>query len=188
MSEHVSRRDALVRMTLTSALAGVPAEAAQHAHQAVAAEKKDGPYKVKAFTAHEYRTLISLAELIMPGALNAGAPEFIDILSSANGELAAIFTGGLLWLDNQTRRRYGAPFVDTKPEQQVELLDLMAYRKNDSPELGPGIHFFDWARRMTVDAYFTSKSGVEALGYKGNVAQAQFEVPKEAIDHALKEK
>ena len=39
---------------------------------------------------------------------------------------------------------------------------------------------------MTVDAFYTSAAGVEALGYKGNVGMSKFEVPQEAIDYAVK--
>jgi predicted Fe-Mo cluster-binding NifX family protein len=65
-------------------------------------------------------------------------------------------------------------------------LNLIAYRKNESQELGPGIEFFEWARRMVVDAYYTSPIGIKAIGYMGNTAVAKFEVPQEAIDYAVK--
>ena len=63
---------------------------------------------------------------------------------------------------------------------------MIAYRKNESPDLGPGIRFFDLARRMIVDAFYTSAAGIAALGYKGNTAVSKFEVPAEAIEYALK--
>ena len=66
------------------------------------------------------------------------------------------------------------------------MLDLIAYRKNDSPELGPGIHFFNWVRNMTVDAFYTSKVGMDDLGFMGNGAMAEFSVPVEAIEYAVK--
>jgi gluconate 2-dehydrogenase gamma chain len=66
------------------------------------------------------------------------------------------------------------------------MLDLIAYRKNDTPELGPGIAFFTWVRNMTVDAFYTSKAGMDDLGYMGNSAMSEFHVPAEAIDYALK--
>jgi hypothetical protein len=66
------------------------------------------------------------------------------------------------------------------------MLDLIAYRKNASPELNPGIEFFSWARRMVVDGYYTSPIGIEDLGYMGNKAMSEFSVPKEALDYALK--
>jgi hypothetical protein len=58
-----------------------------------------------------------------------------------------MFTGGIAWLDREMLRRYSKDFLTADHEQQTEMLDLIAYRKNNSPELGPGIRFFDWARR-----------------------------------------
>src|SRR5512147_2102288 len=87
----------------------------------------------KCFNAHEYATLRRLADLILPGAQEAAG--FIDFLAAANTELAAIFTGGLSWLDAQMQRRYQHDFLSAAPPQQTALLDLIAYQKNDSPEL-----------------------------------------------------
>ena len=69
------------------------------------------------------------------------------------------------------------------------LADELVYpllRKNASPELNPGIEFFSWVRRMVADAYYTSPIGIKELGYRGNSAMTEFQVPKEAIDYALK--
>lgn len=188
----VSRRD-LLRITLTTlGVSVVNAEAAQHVHQAVAEVKKTGAYKPKFFTEHEYKTLEKLADLIIPadehspGALAGGAPEFIDFLSSQSPELAEIYTGGLAWLDHQMNKTYSASFVAATPDQQTAMLDLIAYRKNDSPELGPGIQFFNWVRNMTVDAFYTSKVGMDDLGYMGNGAMSEFHVPAEAVEYAVK--
>ena len=56
---------------------------------------------------------------------------------------------------------------------------------NDSPELGPGIRFFDWVRKMTVDACYTSEIGIKDLDHRGNAALEKFEVPEEAIRHVF---
>ena len=120
------------------------------------------------------------------GALAAGAPEFIDFLSSQSKELAVIYTGGLAWLDHEMMKRYSASFVAATPDQQTAMLDLIAYRKNDSPELGPGIRFFTWVRNMVVDAFYTSKVGMDDLGFMGNGAMSEFSVPVAAIEYAVK--
>src|SRR5438094_79340 len=117
MSE--TRREALYTIgavTLTTlGVNVVSAQTAQHVHQSVAEEKKSAPYKPKRFTASEYKTLQRLTDLIIPaddrspGALTAGAPEFIDFLASQSKELADIYTGGIAWLDHEMKRRHGAP-------------------------------------------------------------------------------
>jgi hypothetical protein len=193
--DNVSRREALKAIgasaVLTASGAGVlPVEAAQHVHREAAA--RTGPYKPKALNAQEYKSLRRLAEMIIPpdekskGALEAGAPEFIDLLCANNAELKEIYTGGLGWLDREMKRRHGALFADARPEQQTAMLDLIAYRKNDSPALAPGIRFFTWTRNMVVDAFYTSKIGFDDLGFMGNGAMAEFKVPREAIDYAVK--
>jgi hypothetical protein len=191
--ENPSRRDLLRNVALSATLGGVTAEAAQHVHTAAADEKKaTGVYAPKLFNAHEYKTMQRLADLIIPadevskGALDSGACEFIDLLSSQNPDMAYIYTGGIAWLDRQMQKRYRSDFVDAKPEQQTAMLDLIAYRKNDSPELGPGIQFFDWARKMVADAFYTSPVGIKDLGFVGNVGMAKFEVPAAAIEYAVK--
>ncbi len=192
MSE-ITRRG-LVQVALATATGA--AASAQHVHQMVADSKaaNNGVYKRKALNDHEYATMQKLADLIVPAddvspaANESGACEFIDLLCSNNQELLAIYTGGLAWLDHQMEQRYGANFLNAKPEQQTAMLDLIAYRKNadTAPELGAGIKFFEWARTMVVDAFYTSKVGIKDVGFMGNKGMAKFEIPQEAIDYALK--
>ncbi len=177
-------------LVLTAAGSGVLSPAlAQHVHAEIAAVKSlsGGPnYVPKKFTPHNFLTLKKLGDIIIPGASEAGAAEFIDFLSSHNAELAAIFNGGFGWLDNYMQKTYGADFLSATPGQQTELLDKLAYEKNRTPETAPGVHFWTWARNMVVDAYYTSPAGVKDLGYMGNGAMKVFSVPQEAVDYAIK--
>jgi len=201
MSERAeySRRDLLRRISGVMSLAAagemvLPAQEAQHVHQAVAEDKaaQKGTYQPKALTAHEYATLERLSGLILPadehspGAIEAGAAAFIDFLCAASDEMLAIYTGGIAWLDDTMRRRGdGQDFLHASAAQQTALLDLIAWRKNASPELNPGIHFFSWARKMVADAYYTSPIVIKDLGYMGNSAMASFSVPREAVDYVM---
>jgi hypothetical protein len=189
----VTRRDALYQIGAGLTLAGnVTAQTAHHAHQAVDKARAAGPYKPGALNPHEYATLRRLTDLIIPadekskGAVAAGAPEFIDFLCSRNEEIKAIYTGGLAWMDAEMKRRHGATFVKAEPAQQTALLDLIAYRKNASPELYAGIRFFEWARNMVADAFYTSRVGMADLGFMGNGAMSEFSVPEEAVQYALR--
>jgi gluconate 2-dehydrogenase gamma chain len=189
----VTRRDLLQRIALSITAGQLSLEAAQHVHGIAAEEKAaHGVYKPKGLNAHEYKTLEKLADYIVPpdgvvgGATAAGAPEWIDLMASQNPQLLAIYTGGIAWLDHAMERRGAPNFVDATAQQQIAVLDLIAYRKNESPELGPGIKFFEWARKMVVDAYYTSAIGIKDIGYMGNTALSKFEVPQVAIDYALK--
>jgi len=181
-----SRRDWLVQIAagVGMAAAGEGVLSAQQAHAAAATAT---PYAPKALTAHEYATMENLAEWIVPGSRAAGVTPFIDFLCHATDDMKIIFTGGLGWLDDAMRRRTeGKDFVSASQDQQKATLDLIAFRENNSPELGPGIQFFDWARRLVVDAYYSSPVGIKEVGYIGNSAMATFSVPQAAVDYALK--
>jgi hypothetical protein len=184
----ISRRDVLARIAAAAMAGPVGVEAAQHVHEAAAAAATTtgGVYKPKALTQHEFDTLKTLCEIIVLGASKGGAAEFIDLLSSQNPEMSAIYTGGLAWLDEAMRRQYRTDFLTATAQQKTEMLDRIAYRKNRTPELAPGITFFNWARRMTVDAYYTSAAGIKEVGYMGNRAVKEFKAPQEAIDYAVK--
>jgi hypothetical protein len=110
------------------------------------------------------------------GAVEAGAPEFIDLLTGENEEYQDIFGGGLMWLDNFSFDRYEHLFLECTPAQQKEVLDLIAYRKNAriDPSLSPGVAFFAKLRNLTCDGFYTSKIGIEDLKYIGNTTLAEF--------------
>jgi gluconate 2-dehydrogenase gamma chain len=191
----ISRRDVLRRLGLalmaTGALDRVSAQEVHHialASQTSAA----GGYTPKALNDHEYRTLVRLTDLIIPvedgkpGAVAAGAAAWIDLLASENVELKQRYTSGLAWMDDAMKKRGAADFLSAVPAEQTALLDLIAYRRNQSPELDAGIQFFTWARRMTVDAFYTSEIGIADIDYRGNRPQATYSEPVEAIEYALK--
>ena len=185
----ISRRDVLRNLAIGAAggsvLQLIPAEAAELAHKMVQKEKASSPagkYTPKFFPAHQYETLVVLCDLIIPkdevsgGAVEAGAPEFIDLLTSENENYQAILGGGLMWLDNLCSDRHEHTFLECSPEQQKEILDLIAYRANGEKDLSlsQGIAFFSKLRSMTCDGFYTSKIGIEDLKYIGNTALAQF--------------
>jgi gluconate 2-dehydrogenase gamma chain len=184
----ISRRDVLARIAAAAMAGPVGLDAAQHVHEAAAADvaASGGVYAPKALTQHEFDTLKMLCEIIVPNASKGGAAEFIDLLSSQNPEMAAIYTGGIAWLDEEMKRQYHVDFLTASAAQKTEMLDKIAYRKNETPEIAPGIKFFAWLRRMTVDAYYTSAAGIKEVGYMGNRGMKEFKVPQEAIDYAVK--
>ncbi len=184
----ISRRDILKSLTLTavtgSVLRVIPLEAAEYAHRMVRQEKSgtNHEYTPKFFSPRAYKTLRSLCNTIIPpdeeskGALEAGAPEFIDLITSENAEYQVALGGGLMWLDNTCIDRYEKAYLECSPQQQKEILDLIAYRKNakKDPSLGQGIEFFAFLRKLTADGFFTSEIGIEYLGYIGNTFVSEF--------------
>jgi len=191
----MSRRDVLRRIALAVASVGVVDRvSAQEVHHLAsqATTASGGSYAPTALSEHEYKTVERLTDLIIPvengapGALAAGAPAWIDMLAGANDQLKRIYTTGLAWMDDACRQRGAADFLSASPAQQAALLDQIAYRRNQTPELAPGILFFSWVRRMTVDAFYTSEIGIRDIGYHGNTALAAYPEPTEAIAFALK--
>jgi hypothetical protein len=57
----------------------------------------------------------------------------------------------------------------------MEMLDLIAYRKSKSPELGPGILFS--TGRLVVDAFYTSKVGIKGCRVHGQQSTRQVQNP-----------
>jgi len=183
----VSRRDVLRNLAIGAAggsvLQVIPAQAAELAHEIIRGEKAGaGQYTPKFFRPHQYQTLLVLCDAIIPkdnvsgGAVEAGAPEFIDLLTSENEHYQVILGGGLMWLDNFCADRYQHTFLECSPEQRTEVLDLIAFRKNarTEPLLSQGIAFFRMLRLMTCDGFYTAKIGIEDLKYIGNTALAAF--------------
>ena len=86
------------------------------------------------------RLLERLTDLIIPvedgkpGALAAGCAAWIDMISSENDRLKSIYNTGFAWLDQAMKTRGAADFVSATPAQQTELLDVIAYRRNESPK------------------------------------------------------
>jgi gluconate 2-dehydrogenase gamma chain len=185
----ISRRDILKTFAVTAAggsvLQVIPAKAAEFAHQAVHNEKSASPsgkYAPKYFSAHQYETLTNLCDTIIPkdeksgGAVEAGAPEFIDLLTSENEEFQLVLAGGLMWLDAACTDRYAHVFLDCTPDQRKEILDLIAFRKNAKHDasLSQGVAFFAFLRKFTCDGFYTSKIGIADLQYIGNTSLREF--------------
>ncbi len=131
----ISRRDILKSLTLTamagSVLRVIPLEAAEYAHRMVRAARgrgaEDQAYAPKFFSAHAYKTLQTLCQTIIPsdedakGAIEAGAPEFIDLITSENKEYQVALGGGLMWLDNTCIDRYGKVYLDCTPRNRKKF-------------------------------------------------------------------
>ena len=200
----ISRRDVLRRLALTLTATGlIDRVAAQEVHLMAAQAAGGGTYAPKTFSAAQYKTLERMTDIIIPvehgargalgpvengapGAVAAGAAAWIDMISSENDELKASYAKGFAWLDGAMKGRGAADFVSASATQQTELVDLIAYRRNASPELTPGIEFFTLVRRMTVDAFYTSAIGIKDIDYRGNTPIGSYPAPTESIAYALK--
>src|SRR5215469_107970 len=188
-SDSISRRDVIRTLAMGvvggSVLELIPLAAAEQVHRMVKQEKAQaaaGAYKPKFFPPHQYATLRALCDAIIPadeksgGAIQAGAPEFIDLLTSENKEYQLDLGGGLMWVDGFSSDRFGNPYLSCTSEQKTQVLDLIAYRQNaeQDPSLSQGVEFFAFLRKLTTDGFYSSEIGISDLEYIGNTFVREF--------------
>ena len=139
------------------------------------------------FDAHEMATITILADIIIPkdaksgSASDAKVPAFIEFIVKDETQHQLPMRGGLRWLDVQCLNRFGNAFIDCAPKQQIMLLDEIAYPALAKPAMQQGVAFFNKMRELTAIGFFTSKMGIEDLGYKGNAPGKWEGVPQNIL-------
>lgn len=142
------------------------------------------------FNAHELETIAVLSTVILPpkephgGPIEAGVPEFIEFMGKDVPELQTDLLGGLMWLDHKSNTEYGTEFKSATLEQHKAILDPIAFHDPEVPleEQSLEIQFFYLMRGLTLTGYYTSKVGIEELGYKGNQPNIWDGVPQDVLD------
>src|SRR5687767_3949260 len=143
--------------------------------------------KDKFFTDHEMATITVLADIIIPkdersgSASDAKVPEFIEFIVKDMPDHQVPLRGGLRWLDMQCMKRFERSFVDCSAEQRIGMVDEIAYPAKAKPEMQQGVAFFDRMRSLTASGFFTSKIGIQDLGYVGNQPNKWEGVPADVI-------
>jgi len=141
------------------------------------------------FTEHEMATITLLTDIILPrdevsgSASDAKVPEFIEFIVKDMPQHQIPMRGGLRWLDMQCLTRYEKSFKDCNEQQQVEMIDLIAYpeKAKKNKELTQGVAFFSLMRDLTATGFYTSEIGVKDIGYAGNVVTKWNGVPEEVL-------
>ncbi len=158
-------------------------------------KEKELDAKLKAeqfFNEHEVETIAVLCDIILPAsdkfgaATDAGVPEFIEFMVKDLPYHQLPIRGGLMWLDNKSNKQFNKEFKTCSNEQQISIIDEIAYPGKASPEVEQGAKFFSLMRNLTLTGYYTTKMGLEDLGYQGNVANVWDGVPEEVLEkHGL---
>ncbi len=139
------------------------------------------------FTPHEMATITVLGDIIIPkdersgSASDAKVPEFIEFIVKDKPEHQTPMRGGLRWLDMQCLKQHNNAFKDCTKAQQLAIVDAIAYPAKAAPEMKQGVAFFDRMRNLTATGFFTSKMGIEDLGYVGNRPNKWEGVPADVI-------
>jgi len=139
----------------------------------------------------QYRMVEHLAEMIIPeddtpGAKHAGVAEFVDFMLAnrvpvsgsrdirstadaieAGNDAQVKFISGLNGMNARSHSEFGHDFMDCTAGQQNGMLGELAYRDKFKPNTESGRAFFQMMRDYTVIGYYTTKIGLESIGYPG---------------------
>ncbi len=148
----------------------------------------------KVLTQDELRTVAALCDVILPAdarspaASKVGVPGFIDEWVSAPYPLQEadrlIVRGGLVWLDTESRRRFGRAFVALAAPEKRSICDDVCDLARVRSEWRPGALLFDKVRALSLVGFYTTLEGMKDLEYVGNVPSATFEgPPRQALVH-----
>ncbi|HEX3820358.1 MAG TPA: gluconate 2-dehydrogenase subunit 3 family protein [Candidatus Sulfotelmatobacter sp.] len=192
----MQRRDVLRYIGIASVASAFPgfhqwAFACDHHPVAASLAAEAGPYKPLFFSPEQFKMIEHLAEMIIPedetpGAKQAGVAEFIDFMAAnrvavstsrdfrstadaieAGNEAQEKFISGLGWMNARSHSEFGRDFMDCSPEQRNSLLEELAYKAKFKPTTESGRDFFRMMRDYMVVGYYTTKIGLESIGYPG---------------------
>lgn len=135
----------------------------------------------------ELKTLAALCDTIIPAddrspaASAVGVPEFIDEWASAPYDWAreglVKLRAGFAWLDAESRERFGKPFTQLQPRERDRIADDICFLPRARPEHRQAAEFFDLVRDLTATGFYTTREGMDDLGYVGNTPLAEAPVP-----------
>jgi gluconate 2-dehydrogenase gamma chain len=193
----VERREILRYIGIASVAATFPgfkqwAFACAHSHDAlITTQAAPSAYQPLFFFPQHYKMVEHLAEMIIPeddtpGAKTAGVAEFIDFMVAnrvpvstsrdvrstqdaieIGNDAQERFLSGLGWMNARSHSEFGREFMDCTSAQQKALLEELAYKAKFKPATESGRAFFQLMRDYTVVGYYTTKIGLESLGYPG---------------------
>lgn len=171
----MQRRDILRFLTSAAAFSVMPADLILAVQEARG--QTDASAGLRTLNGHQNETVTMISELIIPqtdtpGAKAAKVNEFIDLLLTEWYEQPETdrFLEGLAQIDADSRKRFGANFVDCNAPQQLELMKQFdgeamedarakkAAAKSDANPQPPSNFFFTF-KRLTLVGYYTSEIG-----------------------------
>jgi hypothetical protein len=172
----------------TAATAGSePTSAAGPDRQPEEIEHYNNVVSGKFFTEHEMATIAILADIIIPkdevsgSATDAGVPDFIEFIVKDMPAHQVPMRGGLRWTDRECYKRFQKTFKDCDEAQRIQVVEDIAWPKKARPEMSQGVSFFTLMRNLTCTGFYTSKIGIEDIGYKGNQPNQWNGVPDDVL-------
>ncbi|MBL6591657.1 MAG: gluconate 2-dehydrogenase subunit 3 family protein [Flavobacteriaceae bacterium] len=149
----------------------------------------DKLFAEKFFTNQELFTLDKICNLILPpnefGSIrDAEVVQLIEFMAKDIPTYKEPLRNGLIWIDNESKKRFNNLFVDCEIAQQVNIFDEIAYYDPNKSitDYSEPIQWFNLLRNLTMTGYFTSEVGINELGYKGNIPNIWDGVPQDVLD------
>jgi len=139
------------------------------------------------FSKEEMASITILGDIIIPkdevsgSASDAKVPEFIEFIVKDMPEHQTPLRGGLRWLDIQCLTNYQKAFKDCTKEQQLEMVDAIAFPKKAKPGMGQGVAFFSLLRNLVATGFYTTEIGMKDVGYIGNQPNQWNGVPDDVL-------
>jgi hypothetical protein len=200
----MDRREYLKKIGITAVSAGVIADACKTENKKTetAAASTEGQSTInrtpeekaaddavknapKFLTPDEFSTITILGDIIIPkddvsgSASDARVADFIEFIVKDDAGLQTPLRGGLRWLDLHCLNAYQKAFKDCSPEQQIEVVDQIAYPKKAKPEMSYGVSFFNLMRNLTATGFYSTAMGWKDIGYVGNTPNQWNGVPED---------
>jgi hypothetical protein len=128
------------------------------------------------FTPAQFAVLRRLCEILMPaggypGAVEAGAPEFLDFLIGASPAAAQkIYRDGLDGLEQRARTRYGKAFAALIPAEAEPLLGALREPWTYDPPRDPVARFLLQAKQDVRTATVNSREYVSQAAKRRRTA------------------
>ena len=139
------------------------------------------------FSPEEMATITILADIIIPkdatsgSAIEAKVPEFIEFIVKDMPQHQTPMRGGLRWLDVQCLNRYQKPFSQCAHEQQIAVVDDIAYPAKAKRNMKQGVSFFNLMRNLTASGFYSTETGWKDIGYVGNRPNKWNGVPDDVL-------
>jgi hypothetical protein len=79
---------------------------------------------------------------------------------------------GLAWIETESRRKNGHGFNSLSTREQLTILESIADNRPSPGVNNAGTRFFTFLKERVIDGFYTSRVGLDELGYKGNAFYA----------------
>ncbi|MBL6649240.1 MAG: gluconate 2-dehydrogenase subunit 3 family protein [Flavobacteriaceae bacterium] len=146
-------------------------------------------FSKKCFSDNEIKLITNICNIILPpneygSIVDAEVPELIEFIAKDIPSYESPIKKGLSFLNKVFKEKYSKNFIDCSDIQKKEYFDLIAYPNPEflNSDQDDMVKWFTIMRNLTMTGYYTSKVGINELGYKGNVPNVWDGVPKDVLD------